>query len=213
MGEMCVVDLLCHRSGLTLGTGDLMFWPGTDFTTSQILYRLRFVPLGTSFRSAYAYDNILYGVAGLLIQQISGKPWADFIRERFFAPLNMLDSKTSIRDINGSTDVVAPHALDDGKLRALEHEPLDNNAAAGAIVSSVNDMSHWVIALLNKGALDNGQRLFSEQQARTLWTPLTILPIGDAAPELADVRPHFADYAMGEVLEDYRGHLVAWHSG
>jgi CubicO group peptidase (beta-lactamase class C family) len=211
--EMRIRDLLCHRSGLTLGGGDLMFWPGTDFTTSQILYRLRFVPLGTSFRSAYAYDNILYGVAGLLIQQISGKPWAEFIHERFFVPLNMRGSKTSIRDIDASTDVVAPHALDDGKLRALDHEPLDNNAAAGAIVSSVNDMSHWVIALLNKGALEDGKRLFTEQQARTLWTPLTILPIGDAAPELAEVRPHFSDYAMGEVLEDYRGHLVAWHTG
>jgi CubicO group peptidase (beta-lactamase class C family) len=211
--EMRIRDLLCHRSGLTLGAGDLLFWPGSDLTASQINYRLRFVPLGTSFRSAYAYDNVLYNVAGAVIQQVSGKPWSEFIRERFFAPLNMRDSKTSIRDIDASTDVVAPHALEDGKLRALEHSPLDNNAPAGAIVSSVDDMSRWVITLLNKGAIGNGKRLFSEQQARTLWTPLTILPIGDASPELADVRPHFADYAMGEVLQDYRGHLIAWHTG
>jgi CubicO group peptidase (beta-lactamase class C family) len=55
--EMRIRDLLCHRSGLPLGGGDLMFWPGTDFTTDQVNYRLRFVPLETSFRSAYAYDN------------------------------------------------------------------------------------------------------------------------------------------------------------
>ncbi len=211
--EMRIRDLLCHRSGLTLGAGDLMFWPASDLTSSQINYRLRFVPLGTSFRSAYAYDNVLFNVAGALIQQISGKSWSEFIRERFFVPLNMRDSKTSIRDIDASTDVVAPHALDDGKLRALEHMPLDNNAPAGAIVSSVDDLSRWVIALLNKGALENGKRLFSERQARTLWTPLTILPIADAPPELADVQPHFSDYAMGEVLQDYRGHLLVWHTG
>lgn len=211
--EMRIRDLLCHRSGLTLGAGDLMFWPASDFTSSQINYRLRFVPLGTSFRSAYAYDNVLYNVAGAVIQQISGKTWAEFIRERFFAPLNMRDSKTSIRDIDASTDVVAPHALDDGKLRSLEHMPLDNNAPAGAIVSSVDDMSRWVIALLNKGALENGQRMFSERQARILWSPLTILPIADASPELADVLPHFSDYAMGEGLRDYRGHLLASHTG
>src|SRR5277367_4151391 len=211
--EMRIRDLLCHRSGLTLGAGDLLFWPASDLTASQINYRLRFVPLGASFRGAYAYDNVLYNVAGAVIQQVSGKPWSEFIRERFFVPLNMRDSKTSIRDIDASTDVVAPHALDDGKLRTLEHTALDNNAPAGAIVSSVDDMSRWVITLLNKGAIGNGKRLFSEQQARTLWTPLTILPIGDASPELADVRPHFADYAMGEVLQDYRGHLIAWHTG
>jgi CubicO group peptidase (beta-lactamase class C family) len=211
--EMRIRDLLCHRSGLTLGAGDLMFWPASDFTSSQINYRLRFVPLGTSFRSAYAYDNVLYNVAGAVIQQISGKSWAEFIRERFFGPLNMRDSKTSIRDIDASTDVVAPHALDDGKLRALEHTPLDNNAPAGAIVSSVDDMSRWVIALLNKGAIDNGKRLFSERQARTLWSPLTILPIADAPAELADVQPHFSDYAMGEGLRDYRGHLLVSHTG
>jgi CubicO group peptidase (beta-lactamase class C family) len=211
--EMRIRDLLCHRSGLPLGGGDLMFWPASDFTAAEINYRLRFVPLGSSFRSAYAYDNILYNSAGALIQQISGKSWAEFIRDRFFVPLNMRDSKTSIRDIDASTDAVAPHALDDGKLRPLEHMPLDNNAPAGAIVSSVDDMSRWVIALLNKGDLGNGKRLFSERQARILWTPLTILPTADPPAELAESKAHFADYAMGEGLRDYRGHLLVSHTG
>ena len=211
--EMRIRDLLCHRSGLPLGGGDLMFWPASDLTADQINYRLRFVPLETSFRSAYAYDNILYNSAGALIKQISGKSWAEFIRERFFIPLGMRDSKTSIRDIDASTDVVAPHALVDGKLRALEHMPLDNNAPAGAIVSSVDDMSRWMIALLNKGGLANGKRLFSERQARILWTPLTILPVSDPQPELAEAKYHFSDYAMGEGLRDYRGRLLASHTG
>jgi CubicO group peptidase (beta-lactamase class C family) len=211
--EMRIRDLLCHRSGLPLGGGDLMFWPASDFTADQINYRLRFVPLATSFRSAYAYDNVLYNSAGAVIRQVSGKPWADFIRERFFTPLDMRDSKTSIRDIDASTDIVAPHALVDGVLRPLEHEPLDNNAPAGAIVSSVDDMSRWVLALLNKGDLGNGKRLFSEKQARILWTPLTILPIPEPSAELADAQAHLADYAMGEELQDYRGHLLVWHTG
>ncbi len=211
--EMRIRDLLCHRSGLPLGGGDLMFWPATDFTTDQINYRLRFVPLETSFRSAYAYDNILYNVAGAVIKQLSGQSWADFIKARFFAPLNMRDSKTSIRDIDDATDAVAPHALVEGKLQPVPHSPLDNNAPAGAIVSSVDDMSRWVIALLNKGDLGNGKRLFSEAQARTLWTPLTILPVPDSPAETAEAQAHLADYAMGEVLRDYRGHLLVSHTG
>jgi len=211
--EMRVRDLLCHRSGLPLGGGDLMFWPGTDLTAEQINYRLRFVPLETSFRSAYAYDNILYNVAGALIKEVSGQSWSDFIKARFFAPLQMQDGKTSIRDIDESSNVVAPHVLEECTLRAVAHSPLDNNAPAGAIVSSVDDMSRWVIALLNKGDLGNGTRLFSDQQARTLWTPLTILPVTESPPETRESQAHFADYAMGEVLRDYRGHLMVYHTG
>jgi CubicO group peptidase (beta-lactamase class C family) len=211
--EMRIRDLLCHRSGLPLGGGDLMFWPETDLTAEKINYRLRFVPLETSFRSAYAYDNVLYNVAGAVIEEISGKSWSDFIKARFFAPLHMRDSKTSIRDVDASTDVVAPHALYEGVLRPLTHSPLDNNAPAGAIVSSVDDMSRWVIALLNKGDLGNGNRLFTEQQARTLWTPLTIVPVSEPPAELSEGKPHFTDYAMGEYLSDYRGHLLVRHTG
>jgi CubicO group peptidase (beta-lactamase class C family) len=211
--EMRIRDLLCHRSGLPLGGGDLMFWPATDLTSEQVNYRLRFVPLETSFRSSYAYDNVLYNVAGAVLQQVSGQPWSDFIKDRFFGPLEMHDSKTSIRDIDDSTDVVTPHAMVKGKLEALAHGPLDNNAPAGAIVSSVDDMSRWTMALLNKGALGNGKRLLSEKQAHTLWTPLTILPVGDSPAELVEAHPYFADYAMGEVLRDYRGHLLVYHTG
>jgi len=211
--EMRIRDLLCHRSGLPLGGGDLMFWPQTDLTSDQVNYRLRFVPLETSFRSAYAYDNILYNVAGSVIKEVSGQPWAAFIKARLFGPLNMRDSKTSIGDIDDSTDVVAPHAMVEGKLQPVAHSLLDNNAPAGAIVSSVDDMSRWVVALLNKGDLGNGKRLFSEAQARILWTPLTILPIGESPAETVESQAHFADYAMGEVLRDYRGHLLVFHTG
>ena len=211
--EMRIRDLLCHRSGLGLGGGDLMFWPASDLTSDQVNYRLRFVPLATSFRSAYAYDNILYNSAGAVIRQVSGQSWDEFIRARFFTPLEMRDSKTSVRDIDASTDVAAPHVFNDGKLSPVEPKPLDNNAPAGAIVSSVDDMSRWVIALLNKGDLGNGKRIFSEKQARILWTPLTILPTEAPPPELAETKSHFADYAMGEGLREYRGHLLVSHTG
>jgi hypothetical protein len=46
-----------------------------------------------------------------------------------------------------------------------------------------------------------------------LWTPLTILPIGDSPAETVEAQAHFADYAMGEVLRDYRGHMLVFHTG
>ena len=211
--EMRIRDLLCHRSGLGLGAGDLMFFPATDLTTEDIIYRLRFVPLATSFRSEYAYDNILYTVAGAVIKQVSGKPWATFIRERFFAPLDMRSSKTSIKDLGPGDDVVAPHALVGDDLRALPHMPLDNSAPAGAILSSAEDMSKWVLALLAKGDLGKGRRLFSDQQAKVLLTPLTILPMGDPPAPVAEAKGNFLAYAMGMGVTDYRGQPRVSHTG
>ena len=61
--EMTIRDLLTHRSGLGLGAGDLMFFPPGDLGRDEIIKRLRFIKPATSFRSAYAYDNLLYIVS------------------------------------------------------------------------------------------------------------------------------------------------------
>jgi CubicO group peptidase (beta-lactamase class C family) len=211
--EMRIRDLLCHRSGLGLGAGDLMFFPATDLSAADILHRLRFVPLATSFRSTYAYDNILYTVAGAVIQQVSGKPWAAFIQERFFAPLGMRSSRTSISDLRPGDDAIAPHALVDGSLRAMAHVPLDNSAPAGAIVSSAEDMAQWALALLAKGDLGNGRRLLSEAQVKVLMTPLTLRPVVEPPASVAETRAQFVTYAMGLDVMDYRGQLKVSHTG
>jgi CubicO group peptidase (beta-lactamase class C family) len=62
--ELTVRDLLVHRSGLGLGAGDLLWWPPSTYDRKEIARRLRFIKPATSFRSAYAYDNVLYLVAG-----------------------------------------------------------------------------------------------------------------------------------------------------
>ena len=80
--EITIRDLLVHRSGLGLGQGDLMFVPRTHLTRKQTVERVAWLKPQTSFRSAYAYDNILYAVAGQLIEEVTGQRWEDFIRAR-----------------------------------------------------------------------------------------------------------------------------------
>src|SRR5690348_13917122 len=58
--EMTIRDLLTHRSGLGLGAGDLLFWPPSTFTRDEILHRLRFVKPAHSFRSKFAYSNLMF---------------------------------------------------------------------------------------------------------------------------------------------------------
>ena len=60
--EMTVRDLLVHRSGLGLGAGDLLFVPTSNRSRAETVERIRYIKPATSFRSGYAYDNILYMV-------------------------------------------------------------------------------------------------------------------------------------------------------
>lgn len=216
--EMTVEDLLVHRSGLGLGEGDLMFFPPSDLSREEILHRLRFLKPATSFRSHYAYDNLLYLVAGSIIPAVTGKSWDDFVRERIFAPLGMTSSDNRTAALLTGTDVATPHAEVDGKLTPLEQENVDNNAPAGSIVSCVHDLAKWMMVQLNRGALPDGKRLFSEAQSEKMWTGLTILPIETHLPKgapsaLAMLIPNFNEYALGWTLRDYRGHKIVGHTG
>jgi len=65
--EMTIRDLLVHRSGLGLGEGDLLFLPNSTLSRKETVRRIRYLKPATSFRSGYAYDNILYMAAGQLI--------------------------------------------------------------------------------------------------------------------------------------------------
>ncbi len=135
--EMTIRDLLTHRSGLGLGAGDLMFFPPSDIGREEIVRRLRFIKPATSFRSAYAYDNLLYLVAGEVVGAVSGKSWDDFVKERIFTPLGMSNTYVNTAALKQGKDVAIPHNNLSGKLEALAQEDVDNNAPAGAIISCV----------------------------------------------------------------------------
>ncbi|HLI94130.1 MAG TPA: serine hydrolase domain-containing protein, partial [Puia sp.] len=103
--EFTIRDLLCHRSGLGLGAGDLMFFPdGSNFTIPDILHNLQYLKAASSFRSQYAYDNNLYIVAGEVVARASGMSWEDFIDTRILRPLGMTHSAASFVRLRDSSD-------------------------------------------------------------------------------------------------------------
>ncbi|MBI4888985.1 MAG: serine hydrolase [Acidobacteria bacterium] len=211
--EMTIRDLLVHRSGLGLGAGDLMYFPTTDLSRDEIVRRLRYVKLASSFRSRYAYDNILYIVAGQVIARVSGLSWDQFLQTRIFQPLGMVSTNTSVKKFRPTDEVAYPHAKSDGKLVPLEPEDSDNWGAAAGINSNLEDLSKWVLLQLGRGE-SNGVKLFSPAQSREMWNPVTILGTGRApAGPLADVAPNFATYALGWNVSDYRGRKVVHHTG
>jgi CubicO group peptidase (beta-lactamase class C family) len=212
--EMTIRDLLTHRSGMGLGEGDLLFWPHTTFTRAEIIYRLRFMKPASSFRSHYAYDNLLYMTAGQIIPAVTGKSWDDYVRERILTPLGMTTTNLSTTAFKPGDDYAWPHSKVDGKLQVVQLQDLDNAGPAGAINSSAAEMVKWLLLQLSHGKFPNSDtRLFSERQSREMWSAQTILPAGDAPGPLAALSTKFAAYGLGWGLRDYHGRKLVGHTG
>ncbi|WP_125076214.1 serine hydrolase [Pseudoxanthomonas sp. SGT-18] len=217
--QMRVRDLLTHRSGLGLGAGDLLFWPGSDYSTEEVVARLKDVPLASSFRERYAYDNILYAAATLLIERVSGQSYAQFLQQRFFDPLGMAGTRFNADALRPGDRAASGHAKADfTTLRPTFPLTWHNAAGAGGIYSSVHDMARWMNAQLAGGRYTDAegreQRLFSERRHKSMWTLHTPINIPEpAVPELAASRPDFLGYGEGWMLSTYRGEKLVWHTG
>jgi CubicO group peptidase (beta-lactamase class C family) len=211
--EMTVRDLLVHRSGLSLGAGDLLWWPASTYNRKEIARRLRYIPLATSFRSAYAYDNVLYLVAGEVIEAISGQSWEDFVSSRILKKVGMTGSNVRHSDATKAGNVATPHAVVDGTVRPIAAFDSDNTNPAGGINSNADDMAKWLLVQLADGKLADGTPLVRPETARQITSIVTPIPIGQGPPELAAIRPSFNGYGLGFGLRDYRGHKLVTHTG
>lgn len=219
--EMTIRDLLVHRSGLGLGAGDLMFVPRSNMSRAEAVRRLRFIKPATSFRSGFAYDNILYMVAGQLIEAVTGQRWEDYVREHVLLPAGMSRSTTDSERRFATADRAFPHARASGQLRGMgaqqvldERDELGRNAApAGGLSISANDMAKWLALQLAHGRLPGGGRLFSEAAHAAMWKPEMLQPSEPLPEALRLTEPTFNTYALGWDVSDYRGARIVSHGG
>ena len=210
--EITVRDLLTHRSGLGLGAGDLLIWPSTDYNREDIVRRLRFVPLSTSFRSSYAYDNVLYLVAGEVVKAVSGMSWEEFVQRRILTPLGMRDA-SFLTGRKLLPTVATPHAEVSGRMQVVEASIGTNTNPAGGILASAEDMAKWLQVQLDSGKVVGGKPLFSPRVTRQLWQMVTPIPAGAPPAPLAPLKATFNGYALGFGVRDWRGQQLLTHTG
>jgi CubicO group peptidase (beta-lactamase class C family) len=208
--EMRVRDLLSHRSGLGTFSGDLV-WYGTRYSADEVVRRARFLEPAGSFRARYGYSNVMYIAAGQVVEAVAGEPWTAVVRRRILEPLGMRDTLVSVRDLDGRTNVATPHGPASGDLRTFPWQGWDSAAAAGGLISTVRDLSRWMLLQLSRGSLD-GRTYFSDTASRAMWTPHVSFTIDKAAAERTP-STHFRGYGLGWTLRDYAGRLVADHGG
>jgi CubicO group peptidase (beta-lactamase class C family) len=219
---MTIRDLLVHRSGLGLGEGDLLFLPNSTLSRKETVRRIRYLKPATSFRSGYAYDNILYMAAGQLIEEVSGETWEKYIHDHVFGPLGMRNSTDTDTEFHANPNHARPHSRSGGAIHGLgKQSPLDENATiaqnaapAGGLAISANDMSRWLLAQLGRGKIPGSdKRLFTEAQSNEMWTGVVPTPIRHFPAQFAATEPNFNLYALGWDISDYRGAKVVGHDG
>lgn len=204
-------DMLGHRTGITRHD---TIWYKSDFTRKELFERLRYLEPKEPIRQLFLYNNMMYACAGYVIELLSGKTWEAFVQERIFDPLGMTSSGFSIDAMLEQPEPGVPWTERRDSFELYEI-PYYREAAgvgpAGSINSNLEDMSKWLIALLNDGKLGERQVI-----------PATVLK-ETAQPAIALANAVFETRGWGELLNpvygtgrftaSYRGHLIRYHGG
>ncbi len=210
--DFIIKDLLTHRSGMGLGAGDLMIWPGSpDFTKDDVIHNLRYLRQTSPFRTRYDYDNLLYIVAGEVVARVSGTSWEEFVESRIMKPLGMAVTAASINRLKDRSNIIDAHVPVNGKLEVVPKHEGDLHNPVGGIMSSISDMSKWAIMQMNNGKYGENleKQIFSEKVHEEMWSPQTIIPVRSKNA----YNTHFAAYGLGWRLSDEKGYKVVGHTG
>ncbi|WP_170288333.1 serine hydrolase [Marilutibacter maris] len=212
--QMQVRDLLIHNSGLPEGAGDLMLWPEPNrFDRGDIIAGLAHLKPERSFRSGYAYDNLLYVVAGEVAAAAGGASYEALLRREVFEPLGLSGCRVGEWSRAEAGSVAQPHMRDGQGNAAIRVDgdivPATTSAAAGGIRCGLDDMLAWARNWLVPTPeqlqwLPRGQR-------EALWTAHTPLPLSARSRDWDDT--HIRAYGYGWRLADVHGEWTVSHTG
>jgi len=163
-----VRDLITHRTGLGLGSGDLMLFPQSDHTRWDIFKGVKHLRPTYPFRSGYGYNNTLYAVAGLVIEKITGQNFENYITDTILKPLGMNDSVMGIgrvktKNLAGRHARMGPPVRGMGPLKSILPEETDAFGPAAGLMTSVHDGAIWLKAQLNSSLYGDGKWLWTQE--------------------------------------------------
>ena len=204
-------DMLSHRTGVT--RHDLI-WFKSPFTRKELFEKLKYLEPQQPMRETFLYNNLMFSAAGYIIELKSGKTWEKYVRENIFEPLDMNTSTYTISDMLKLPDHGVPYRekRDSFELYQIPYyEDTEGVAPAGAIISNINELSHWLVALMNDGSY-NGKQVLPPNVLKATMQPAIGLPnaLGEALGYWEVLNP---DYGMGRQTASYRGHLMTFHGG
>ncbi len=209
--SVSIRDMLAHRTGIS--RHDLI-WYKSDFSRKELFDRLKYLEPSQPLRQGFLYNNMMYAASGYIIEYFTHQTWEDFLRARIFKPLEMNNTLFSIKEMSKQSDCFVPYneKRDTTILyRIPYYEEAQGIGPAGSIISNINDLSKWLIALMNNGDY-KGKQIIPANVVRATLAPSIGLPNTQLENrgygELLN-----PVYGMGRWFASYQGHYLAYHGG
>ena len=202
--NVTIHDLLTHQVGVGRMLGNRLQFM-TNRSRDELLYRMRYLDFEQPFRSDYVYSNVMYTLAGEIVTAVSGQNWDEFMTNRFFSPMGMSRTNTSINDLHNDGNAAHPHQYIHGEVVTIPIRNWDVASPAGGINSTAYDMAKWMLMQLDSGSFEENSYV-SSQSLQTIQTPQVSLgAAGVDAPQRS--------YGYGYNITDYRGYRMLTHGG
>ena len=197
-------DVLSHRLGLYRNAYDDKLEAGED----PRLIRQSFSTLASLCApgSCWSYQNIAFDASSEAISKVTGKSYAQAVREQLFAPIGMSSASMSKQGLERSKSWARPHSV--GRRPLEVTEAYYKVPAAGGVNSNIKDLALWMIAQMGEmpGVL-------SPQVLNTVHQPLVATPGEKRRLRKFTERVDEPYYGYGWRSYDYAGHRIIGHRG
>lgn len=200
--DCTVQQMLSHTAGMP-DTDDYR-WDNPDYDDEALARYVRSLSnehLLAAPGERFSYSNIAYEVLGLLIAQVSRQSFEAYMADNLLHPLGMVES-TFFQQAVHPDRITSPHLLTPAMTRSAVYPYHRAHAPSSTLHSSANELSHWAIANLNRGALGDTRILAAASYDR-LWFPYTI-----TEPDYPTER-----MGLGWFLDEHHGHRMVRHGG
>lgn len=205
-----VIDLLTHNMG---PENISLAWIIDSVSTQETISRLAHADIEYPVRGGFAYQNVMYAVAGEVIESITGESWNTFVAENIFQPLEMKRSVALAKSVLKSGNYASPHVNDEERgVIKVGQTFSDQIGPAGMIWSCTRDIGNYLTYLLNDGVY-KGKRLVTPETFEYLFQAHAILSEEDYYPTHTLTNPHWETYGLGWFQNDYRNRKVDFHTG
>ena len=206
--SVSIRDMLSHRIGTKTFQGDFTFYNG-NLSRREIMQKMRLLKPVAGYRQSYGYCNSCFLTAGMVIPEVSGKSWEQYVQDSILTPLQMNNTYTTSTGIGERKNVSRPYTTSfTGIIQRVPYDEWDNLGPAAAIVSSVADLSHWLLFQLDSGRY-NGTCIMSFQVLQKTRDINSIV----SSRKSATVPTHIVGYGLGLLNADYNGRQIFWHTG
>lgn len=191
-----LLDAMSNRTGLAMEP--LSIFPHPELSRDEILAGIKHIEPVSEFRTQWGVNFHMSLAAGEVIPACVGESWDDFIQERLFTPIGMVDSVTGPHLLSGCSNVVVPHDRDANHLVPIPHTQTSNIGPATSIYSSAADMARWLNFQLSEGKV--GEKTIIPEEELSFMRS-NHMPINMAFPGLS---AHFVNQGLGLYISDSR---------